>query len=1165
MNVPRLWSIACAEMRSCRRLARTWVITVIALICGSIAWLYLSLAHMFASYVSASAGLTGPHFAILHIGRLALLSFTVGIVFLAFDIRQRDVRERIGESIDVRPMSNFELITGRLFGVVLLLAIPVVTLITLMCVYGIIAEIFNFGFGSAIDPISVAAFLVWDVAPNLLFWGALTMLIAVLVRYRAVTVLIMLLLLLGYYYLSSRIPFYLAAALSTYTGSDSLPSALAPQFFNADVVFNRIYVMVLTAGLLGITSAVYPRQANLQERQIFVVTGCAAVVIATFGIYALVNSKLQELEQIDHWASIHKQFQTHSESDIEAISGNVEIFPGRSINLDLVLSLTTSPSGSAEAWIFSLNPGYKIVGIELNGEKNLDYEFVNGLLTIPKNGVGSSRVEIKLVAKGVPDPTFAYLDSSLMWKDLNYTEALAARRFGTKSYIFHPQIVALVPGVSWFPSAGAAYGQTKWETRPQDFYNIDIQVSVPKGWIVAGPGSRALVADDKRTQYRFNPTNPVSEVALVGSRFERRALSVEGTAFELLLSNKHTKNLAILESVVPALKTWIKERVAKANELGLSYPYDTLSFVEVPHSLRTYGGGWRMDSVFSPPGIQMFRESGLPIARFDYVINSQVAELTEDEEKLGAFVLQLLQDFFENDFEGGNPFQNLGRNLISHQTKPKGTGATAMEYFVGELANKLVLEVDGYFLIHSALEGNRASELTNSLIYEGGGFGMTPSIAKLEWRRLFTNRPSVWEHASNTALSNLNFEEDAMNSFHALLLKTNANTRLIMDVSDGNDIGSFLRDLVAQYGGTNYSETDLYNTALNAGLDLSDLLGNWLHSTEAPGFVVGRSKLERLENPELEDSLYQTSFLVRNDEPIDGYITVSYGDVGKLGIQKLNPLRVQANTTLQLAIQTIDHPGQVSVNPYFSLNRKALLMNFIDQHDDNTSKTPEMLPYVSEVDWNPHAKDSLSIIVDDLDAEFSVIGGKDADNRRLLPKWFTYLFGDYDTVLETDQGLLQFKDASESLSKDPFNSVLWYRNTEPSSFGKYRHTYVLCFQQTEHTQATFSAEIPNSGRWKLELHMPDIKWKYYRSIHSPGFGSINHYRRPFKLALLQLEVKNLGLSKTLEFDAQEANTGWIDLGIFDLDLGTVDVVITPKTEGNIVGDAIRWTLAREEN
>ena len=44
-------------------------------------------------------------------------------------------------------------------------------------------------------------------------------------------------------------------------------------------------------------------------------------------------------------------------------------------------------------------------------------------------------------------------------------------------------------------------------------------------------------------------------------------------------------------------------RKASAAEVGLPYPYDGLTLVEVPNSLRGFGGGWRMDTAMAPPAM----------------------------------------------------------------------------------------------------------------------------------------------------------------------------------------------------------------------------------------------------------------------------------------------------------------------------------------------------------------------------------------------------------------------------------------------------------------------------------------------------------------------------------------------------------------------------------
>ena len=208
---------------------------------------------------------------------------------------------------------------------------------------------------------------------------------------------------------------------------------------------------------------------------------------------------------------------------------------------------------------------------------------------------------------------------------------------------------------------------------------MDIEVEVPSGWLVAGPGTRRLVEEGKTTSFRFSPSIPIPEVALAGSEFVQRSLTVSGTNFELLLNKKHTRNLEVLEPMVPALEEWIEDRLAELNKVGLDYPFETLTFVEVPVSLRVFGGGWRMDTVFSPPGIQMLRESGFPTARFDNSVKG-VGEKVQDEDDKAQYFLWLVGTFFENDYQGGNPFISLSKNLVNYQTMPEGPGATALSF-----------------------------------------------------------------------------------------------------------------------------------------------------------------------------------------------------------------------------------------------------------------------------------------------------------------------------------------------------------------------------------------------------------------------------------------------------------------------------------------------------
>ena len=85
-------------------------------------------------------------------------------------------------------------------------------------------------------------------------------------------------------------------------------------------------------------------------------------------------------------------------------------------------------------------------------------------------------------------------------------------------------------------------------------------------------------------------------------------------SLEVLLHRKHGRNLELFEEAGAEIKGWVKERLLDAEQLGLPYPYDAMTLVEVPNPLRSYGGGWQMDTVQAPPGMLMLKETGYPTA-----------------------------------------------------------------------------------------------------------------------------------------------------------------------------------------------------------------------------------------------------------------------------------------------------------------------------------------------------------------------------------------------------------------------------------------------------------------------------------------------------------------------------------------------------------------------
>ena len=115
INFRNILTVAQAEKRLTRRLKRYWLFVVLSYLAGGAIFFYYSMLHAFFSSFSATLGSINPHYLLSVYGYIFQVIFTVGIVFISFDIRARDVRERISEVLDCRPVSNFELIVGRFF------------------------------------------------------------------------------------------------------------------------------------------------------------------------------------------------------------------------------------------------------------------------------------------------------------------------------------------------------------------------------------------------------------------------------------------------------------------------------------------------------------------------------------------------------------------------------------------------------------------------------------------------------------------------------------------------------------------------------------------------------------------------------------------------------------------------------------------------------------------------------------------------------------------------------------------------------------------------------------------------------------------------------------------------------------------------------------------
>ncbi len=1147
---------------------RTWILIAVASSVCIAYWMILTHAYVRDSAGSPIAGVIGPRYAFIQFAQPIVLWFVFGIVFLAFDVRARDVRARIFEVLDVRPVSNLEIITGRLLGTTLPLLVPAVLLVAWIWCYGWLAPVMNWEMGAVVEPVSVLSFLIWDIFPNLLLWGSLTMLLSVILRHRVVIALVVLGVMFFYSLLHAAMPLYLKTGLSTYTGVAFFASDLAPRFLSWDILINRTGVVILASSFLLLAACLYPRLINPDARPIWIGGGLGVFLVGLLTVGGLGYSKILDLQRVEHWAAVHKEHQSHQLTDVESITGSVEIRPGRTIKLDLKFDMAPQSNEKVDTWLFSFNPAYRIDHIAVDNEvlNDKDYKFEDGLLHIPTPNTGDSGGTVHLVAQGVPDPLFAYLDSTVDWKTLEPTRAKRIAVLGQKPYVFHPQFVALLAGVSWFPTAGAAYGRDVFEIYKRDFFELNLEVLVPDEWIVAGPGTRQSL-DAPNTGFRFNPSHPVPEFALIGSRFVRRAFESRGIEFELLLSPKHTKNLATLAPALPALKDWTEQQIAQLQEGGLSYPFGTLSFVEVPTHLRVYGGGWKMGSVYSPPGIHMIRESGFPIAQFEraiaeaeaYATEAQAAANEGDLDLMGKYLFDYVKYYFQNDLHGSSPMNSLGEHFLGYQTTPHGNGATALQAFVNELTGNFALDGAGFFSINLILE---ADFFLRMMTASPNDYFARNFISRRRGSRI--NRAHVWDLALSTALADLDFENEPTAASEVISLKSHAIFRTVQELLPQQKICTFLSKLQSQHRGQTYSPEDFVETAREAGIDFNALVGNWLNSTDLPGFLVQEPIVEKIASSNEDEFDYQTSIVLRNNEPVPGAVAIEYHLVGeRRGSGEgywPGTIHAPGNTALRVSLQTTEPVAYVRLEPILSINRYGVSLWI----ENERTPIPRglALPYVEEYDWIP-AENDTSIIVDDLSEGFTIINGREHHPPPEKPILFAYFFQPefFRPDLfnpEMNHGLPSFGDAEAFAMRGEFS--LWFRMSRQTSHGKYYRTYTTNPKGTKEAQPQFAAKLPSTGLWKLEFHVPSTRHVQYPTMRKGSGGFVTWYgASPRDLGIHRFEIDIGNTTEITEVDLSEAETGWNQLGIFEVSSNEVRVTLVEVIDGVAIADAVRWT------
>ena len=1098
-----------AEVRTARRLTRTWLLCGLAVLTTLVGYVYFAALHGEMSSFIPSA-VTSPRFLIGSFGGYLLWFVMAATVFLGFDIGNRERRAQIADVLAARPITNLQLLAGRLTGVIATLTVPVVVTLAIIQGVGALGQSLDWPVRATIEPVSLAVFLFVDTFPALVLWGSIVFFLAATLRGRLAVALVAFALLGLAMWGLSHAPAWLLDYVAL--APDRLVSDLVSSVPDAATFALRLSFLAAAAGVLALAALCLPRPDALSPPRYLV----AAMVLfggAAVGIIAALGSAHAELDRRAQWLLAQESIARDTVA-IRSVSGEVDIDPGRALTIDV--SLTVAAPGSASRdLVFRFNPGMHVRDVLID-DRQAEYEHRNGLLRLLAATVPADEATVTVRATGIPDPDFAYLDGAIDYRTVVGANPL--RGLGTEASLFDRRYVALMPDVHWLPGSAAP---------SRDFTRVDLVVRVPDGWLVAGPGSREDLGNGR---FRFAPRTAVTQVALLASTFERMATTVDGIDLELLLSPRHTAPARYFEDSATGITEALAGILDEARALGLPYPYEALSMVEVPARLRGYGGGWQMQSVLALPGMLLLRERGFPTARFhDTAVPAAGFPSTK---------LDRLRMFLKEDRSGADPVAGLARSLFLFKTGAQGPGAVGIEYVCQALVTRLLDDAEGYFSAHIYAASPSVSKLLTdafaSVLIGGSGSASGEIFAAVR-------PPSVWERTLGTALAEINTVEPNQ-AVSILMLKGDAVARAVVDGLGREASARLVAELRMRYRGTSFSAADFERVAVEVGADLPGFLGNWLHDASLPGFLASAVTSERLADGDDGEPRYQLRVHVFNGEDTPGLLRLRYRSAdGDAPVAESDPVRVPGRLAMEIGLVTRAPLRELWVAPYLSLNRQEFPLR-VPEPDAVDAADAAPLVGARPSEWRPVV--GPGIVVDDLDPGFSVPTPEDSSAT----------VGNYDI----DEGLPVYQRL------DPVLESHWSRQELPTSWGRYRHTVVRVTGGDGHRAATFSAILPEAGRWRLDYHLPDLAARYSARTRSPFQLTANvefgeGVNRGTQLGNYDMNLVSGDTRQAVEFDASAAEPGWATLGRFDLDAGEVNLVVTNRTDGRtVVADAVRW-------
>ena len=1025
---------------------------------------------------------------------------TVVIAFIVGDFRAADEQAHIYEVVAGRPVSTAELVAGKYLGIVS--ALVLLSLGVLILTLGIqAAKISITGNPFNVEP--YIGYLVLMNLPALIFMSSLTFFLGALLRRQAAVALIAIGYLLAVMMFLGR----------RYDGIYDFGAFFQPLYYSdliglADVTqvgLQRLFYVLLGIGFFGFSIDRYPRLAHSLTARWFG-RGCALTGFGlAAGLYFFMDARVQDGQAYRQSLLAQQEAVAHLPvAEIAHCDLNVTLLDKDPLAASAALALKNPHETPLDTLILSLNPGLKIQSLTRSDGKAIAWQRTgSAIYVIPDSPLKSDqKLDLTLNYAGDIDTDGFDLQREKGRPKLRKREGAINK--GTLTAWIRDESIFLPPRSRWYPVAGVDYGYE--QARPVSFSTANVQIAFPLGLEVITQGQVGKTDTlDTRVRRQWVVEKPVPVLSLNAGIYRVYRATIHDIACALYVHPSHLRPIEFFEGTEEEITRALGQIVdAMEQESGMTYPYPSLSLVEIPFHIQWYYEGWEEKGGLTQPGVLMIEEDVFMRQQFTrnfkrYQKGARGKREPKDIKK-DLLVRAVFSTFFSKEESGkssGGLFRSPVVQLWAYDKQ-----------FVGDHYALLKKGMPMY------LQDDLSTDMTSAFYSRRrGGFGdrgrggprgnSRGSSARWDTLVAKMQRKSFAEldPAKQAGLYRQVLDAKGPALFQMIESFWGEETfRNVLDDIDENhkyddiDFSTFER---AAIGDTTDSENSQ---------KLQRLVNDWIFGTEIPGYTLTRVKAMKMDDG-FGMVVYQLILRIKNSEPGRGYVQITASGRGD---EAVKGVEIEGGQEIEVSMVLWDQPFRVMVEPFFARNRRPLVSPV-----RVPEKVVEGFPVSYVKDVTGEASGPLEIIVDNDDDGFSM------PIRRETRYFRPGLKGDN-----------------------------WREHVMPMAFGRFETNYRRKRGGDGAQPAVWTARIPKDGEFDVGFYFPDPSMAKRLRIGSR----------------FTLTVFHGGKADTLKMERDLMKAGWNHLGRYTFAEGEEAAVeLSDRAERGLYADAVRWRFFDPQN